>query len=66
VSKKRPPLETDEAARRFLESTDLADHLVRATRVPPTRQFEPKDNALTLHPSEDLPADTCSLRGGDV
>ena len=66
MSKKLPPLETNEAARRFLESTDLTDYLDRTTRAPLTREFEAKDKALTLRPSEALLADTCSLRGGDV
>jgi hypothetical protein len=65
-SEKRPPLETDAAARRFLQSTDLTNHLDHATRAPLTRAFEAKDKALTLRPSEALLADTCSRRGGDV
>ncbi len=66
MSKKLPPLETNEAARRFLESTDLTDHLDRTTRAPLTPKLEAKDKALTPRPSEALLADTCSLRGGDV
>ena len=66
MSKKRHPLETDEAARRFPDSMDLTDHLDRATMAPLTREFEPKDKALTPRPSEALLPDTCSRRGGDV
>jgi predicted DNA binding CopG/RHH family protein len=57
MSRKLPPLETDEAARRFLESTDLTDYLDRATMAPLTREFEAKDTASTLRPSEALLAD---------
>lgn len=66
MSKKRPPLETDEAARRFLEGTDLTDHLDRATMAPPTRELEPKDKAFTQSTFEALLANTCALRGGGV
>ena len=57
MSRKLPPLETDEAARRFLESTELTDYLDRATMAPLTREFKPKDKALTLRLSEALLAD---------
>ena len=57
MSKKLPALETDEAARRFLESTDLTDYLDRSTMAPLTREFEAKDKALTLRLSEALLAD---------
>ncbi len=40
MSKRRPQLETDEAARRFLESTNHTDHLDQTTKAPLTHEFE--------------------------
>ncbi len=54
MSRKLPPLETDEAARAFLENTDLTDYLDRANMAPLTREFEAKDKALTLRLSAAL------------
>lgn len=54
MAKKLPPLETDEAARDFLENTDLSDYIDRANMTPLTREFEAKNKALTLRLSETL------------
>lgn len=54
MARKLPPLETDEAARDFLENTDLSDYLDRASMTPLTREFEAKNKALTLRLSETL------------
>lgn len=54
MRRKLPPLETDEAARAFLENTDMSDYLDRASMAPLTREFEAKDKALTLRLSEAL------------
>ena len=66
MSKKRPPPETNEAARRFPESTDHTDHIDWATMAPLTSDLKPKDKALTPRPSEALLGDTCLLPGGGV
>ena len=54
MTKKLPPLTTDEAAREFLDNTDLSDYLDRANMAPLTREFEAKNKALTLRLSETL------------
>lgn len=54
MSKKLPPLKTDEAARDFLENTDLTEYLDSANLAPLTREFEAKDKALTVRMSEGL------------
>ena len=54
MSKKLSPLKTDEAARAFLENTDLTDYIGQENLAPLTREFEAKDKTLTLRLSAPL------------
>ena len=54
MSKKIPPLKTDEAARDFLENTVRTEYLDKANMSPLTREFAAKDKALTVRLSEGL------------
>ena len=53
MSKRVPPLRTDEEAERFLEQ-DLTDYVDRSVMVPVHFELKPKNSAISLRLSEEL------------